>query len=116
MNFQAIQRRPRIHDERHLAWVRRLPCLICKNEVETEACHVRMADPSIGKLNSGLGQKPHDYFVVPLCGAHHRRQHMQNEREWWAAHNVDPVKLALMLFAVSGDHQEAERIIRAAFD
>lgn len=116
MNMQLLQRRPRLKNERHLDFIRSLPCLICKDETSTEACHVRMTDPSIGKLNSGLGQKPHDYFTVPMCGKHHRRQHLQNEQNWWAAHNIDPVKVALMLFAVSGDHQEGERIVRAAFD
>jgi hypothetical protein len=36
-----------------------------------------------------------------------------SEEEFWAMHNIDPFILASALFSVSGDEQEALRIILA---
>lgn len=113
------QRDPRIHDERHLSNIRQLSCVVCTannephNSIQTEAAHIRYADLRAGKEMSGLGQKPHDQWTVPLCGLHHRDQHDNNEREWWSTWQIDPVKLALALYLHSGDHAKCEEIIRA---
>lgn len=76
-----------------------------------EAAHVSMADPSVGKTSRGKGQKADDMFVVPLSGALHRKQHSMSEREFWDGYGIDPVKVALALYAVSGNDEEGERII-----
>lgn len=103
----------RRRDEKHLDFIRSLPCVICRNNIETEACHIRFSDARIGKLNPGVGARPHDFFTVPLCGKHHREQHQGSEPKFWQSHNIDPILLALMLYAISGDSEEAERIIYA---
>lgn len=95
----------------HLAFIRGLPCLVCQNNIETEACHIRMADPRIGKPNSGLGKKPPDWFTIPLCSRHHRDQHSMGERLWWTSKDIDPILIALALYAVSGDQAAGERIV-----
>ena len=105
------QRRARQKDGKHLDFVRSLPCLICGNNIETEAAHVRMADLSVAKPMTGIAIKPDDKYVVPLCGHHHRSQHMMDERAWWGSR--DPVKIALALYAVSGDHAAGEQIVMA---
>jgi hypothetical protein len=67
---------------------------------------------TVGKEHSGIAEKPHDKFTLPLCNEHHRAQHeWGNERDWWAKHEIDPVKLALALYA-SADYEEAHDIIR----
>lgn len=71
-----------------------------------------MADGRIGKLNPG-GVRPHDFFCVPLCGRHHREQHSQSEFGFWKSKGIDPVLVGLALYAVSGDVNEADRIINA---
>lgn len=106
-------RQPRQHDPDHLAFVRTLPCLLCGDDTATEAAHVRYADPMIGKSNPGLQAKPHDKFTIPLCGSDHRTQHENGEKQWWSKLGIDPVKVALALYAVSGDYAEGCRIVSA---
>ncbi len=106
-------RRPRKHDEAHLRFIRQLPCAICLDNTSTEAAHIRYTELKVGRINPGMQQKPHDWFTVPLCGEHHREQHSQNERAWWRGYEIDPNTLALALYAISGDHEAGERIVRA---
>jgi hypothetical protein len=107
------QRQPRIKNSGHLDYIRGLPCCICLNDIETQAAHLRMADLRAGKPFTGMGQKSDDKYTVPLCGLHHRDQHDNNEEAWWITHGIDAVKLALALWANSGDHEVGESIIRA---
>ena len=102
----------RIKDEKHLKFLRGLCCVICKDNTSVEAAHIRMSDARISKLNPGVGQKPHDFFTLPLCGKHHRNQHEYgDERKFWQLYGLDPILLALAIYAVTGDAEEAERII-----
>lgn len=108
-----MQRSPRQHDPDHLAFVRTLECVICGDDTTVEAAHVNYRDPSVGKNGRGIGSKDHDKFALPLCGRCHRAQHDHgDEREWWSPR--DPVKLALAIYSVKGNYEEASRIIRAA--
>lgn len=75
---------------------------------------MRMADRSVAKPMTGIAVKADDRFVNPLCGVHHRQQHEAgNEREWWLMSGIDPVKLALALYSVTGEHEKGLRIIAA---
>jgi hypothetical protein len=107
-------RDPRQKLKSHLVFIRSLSCLVCKERTETEeAAHIRMKDPEIAKPSPGGSTKPHDFYVVPLCGQHHRDQHAMSEYEFWDEAGIDPVKKALALWAHSGDHAACERIILA---
>ncbi len=106
-------RDPRKHDEKHLRFIRELPCLVCQDNTATEACHIRFSDSRAAKVNPGVGQKPHDHWTVPLCGKHHREQHEQNEQEFWDTAMIDPLFVAMALFLNSGDVEAGETIIRA---
>ncbi len=109
------QRQPRIKLPKHLAFVRQLPCLVCQNDIETEAAHIRHGDPRIGKPMTGIAQKPDDFFVVPLCGEHHRSQHkFGDEQKWWGIMKRDAIAVALSIYAVTGDLGRAEYIVREA--
>lgn len=107
------QRSPRRHDEKHLAFVRQLPCLVCLDNTATEAAHVRFSDTRAAKQNPGVGQKPSDWWVVPLCGKHHREQHTMNEEAFWDQAMIDPLFVAMALYLSSGDIDAGETIIRA---
>ncbi len=110
-----MKRQPREHDAAHLERIRKMPCLICGFDCGCEAAHVRYSDLTVAKPMSGLGMKPHDWFVVPLCSEHHRQQtNHGNEREWWRLTNIDPVKVALMLYVEGQDFERAEQIVRSA--
>ena len=103
----------RRRNESHLHFIRQLPCLLCLDNTATEAAHVRFADARIAKPITGIGIKPDDRFTLPLCSRHHREQHAGGgEREFWRVRNLDPVLLALVFYSITGEVEEAERIIR----
>ncbi|MDE2099571.1 MAG: DUF968 domain-containing protein [Patescibacteria group bacterium] len=106
-----MKRDPRQHDENHLAFIRTLPCVICQDNTSTEAAHVRMSDLRIAKPITGVSTKPHDKYTLPLCGAHHREQHKMSERVFWERAGIDPTLMALAIYSVSGDAEQAENIM-----
>jgi hypothetical protein len=111
--MELRQREPRERDERHLRAIRACPCVLCKGEAE--AAHVRYGDPERGKRGVGIGERPSDCWVCPLCPQHHRladdSQHSGNERLFWTRHGIDPLALAARLYAVSPDVEAMTRII-----
>jgi hypothetical protein len=113
------QRRPRKLDPDHCAFVRSLPCLICGDDISTECAHVRFNDARVAKFNPGVGQRPDDRFTLPLCNDCHQGnggQHGSGERKWWEARGIDPILIALALYSVSGNAEEAALIIKAQRD
>lgn len=107
-------REPRVKSERHLAFVRVLPCLVCHNPIETQAAHIRFACAEVNKRQCGKSEKPDDKWTVPLCGKHHADQHAMNEQEFWLTVGIDPIKIARQLWSVSGNFEEGERIVLRA--
>ena len=106
------RKRPRERQEGHLAFVRSLPCLICGGA--SEAAHVRYGDLRYGKRGTGKGEKPSDMYTVPLCRADHLEQHGSYEDIWWQMREIDPIRVALSLWSISGDEEAALEIIRRA--
>jgi hypothetical protein len=108
------QRQPRKKENGHLDYIRGLPCCVCGDNTSTEAAHIRMADARAGKRYVGKGEKADDRWTVPLCGPHHRHQHIVGEATFWKFyHSIKPILLALALHSVSGDHEAGCRIIEA---
>lgn len=97
----------------HLDLIRQLPCLLSGRPAE--AAHVRYADSSHGKTETGMGRKPDDCWVVPLCPELHRLadgcQHDSDERKWWAQFNIDPLKVAELLWEHRDGRIKMERIV-----
>src|SRR5262249_28193368 len=55
--------------------------------------HLRYMQPR------ALGRKASDEFTVPLSGGHHRAAHRAgDERAWWKAAGIDPMKFARRLW------------------
>lgn len=104
-------KRPRVKNEKHLEFIRSLPCLCCGNDIETEAAHIRAGNEFYGKRPTGGSEKPSDCWTIPLCGRCHREQHKMNERGYWGERNIDPFLVALSLYASSGDFVTGESII-----
>jgi hypothetical protein len=103
----------RIKDERHLAFIRTLPSVL-SGAFGCEACHIRYGDPMYRKKHTGKSQKPDDAWTLPLTPDEHRNQHDNNEREWWRAQGIDPLRLAQQLYAVTGNSEAAIKIILEA--
>lgn len=109
-------RRPRQKDDKHLDFIRGLPCCVCGSRKGVEAAHLRMASRIHGKAETGAGVKPDDVWVTPLCAEHHRTgkdaQHNIGEEAFWAKHGIDPFALCLSLMIATGDQDRAEAIIQ----
>lgn len=107
------RRRPREKDDKHLAWLRTLPCAISGRR-PTEACHIRFSDPTYGKFETPMHVKPHDKWAVPLHPDLHREQHSQNERQFWLKYGLDPCRIASALYGETGNDEAAEVILQQA--
>lgn len=107
------QKRPRKEDGAHLRWLRTLRCVITGRR-PVEAAHVRYADQAYGKRECGKAEKPDDRWALPVCPDKHREQHSGSEIEFWNRHRIDPLRVALALYNVTGDDEQGELIIRNA--
>jgi hypothetical protein len=106
------QRRPRVKDETHLAFIRTLRCCVCGAPCPDPA-HIRAAAVLYGKRETGGGEKASDKWTVPLCRPHHDEQHSNDELRWWSSKGIDPFGLALALYQASGDAEIADGILQA---
>jgi hypothetical protein len=107
------QRQPREVDEPHRRFIASCPCVIC-GASDVQAAHVRFADLSVDKPFTGGATKPDDKFTVPLCVNHHAQQHAWgDERGWWMKYEIDPIKLALALYCVTGNSDRAGAILNS---
>lgn len=107
-------RRPRKEGGAHLVFIRTLPCLVSGFATNIEAAHIRFASLAHGKPESGLQRKPSDVWVVPLSPVLHRKQHAMSEKEFWAEQDIDPLVVAALLYANTGDREACLQILRAA--
>jgi hypothetical protein len=53
-----VFREPRVKDEKHRKFVAGLPCCVCRNNIETEAAHVRMSCLKSESDTSARGRNP----------------------------------------------------------
>ena len=88
----AIATPRRYRNRQHLRYVMQQPCVICERK-PSDPHHLRYLQPR------ALGRKASDEFVVPLCRLHHRAAHRAgDERGWWQAAGIDPIKVARKLW------------------
>lgn len=107
------QRRPRQTDERHLRFIRKLPCAVSGMR-PVDPAHLRAGCLLVGKRPVGVGEKPSDRWTIPLHRSEHDVQHRMNELAFWRYRGIDnPFQLALALFAasVAEDFELAENIL-----
>jgi ERF superfamily len=88
----AVAAPRRYRNREHLRSVAQQPCLICGRN-SSDPHHLRYLQPR------ALGRKASDEFAVPLCRVHHRAVHRaRDERAWWQAAGIDPIKVARKLW------------------
>jgi hypothetical protein len=88
----AVSAPRRYRNKEHLRYVTLQPCLLCGRK-PSDAHHLRFVQPR------ALGRKTSDEFAVPLCRIHHRAAHRAgDERAWWKAAGIDPLKIARKLW------------------
>lgn len=107
------QKRPRVEDAAHLKWIKTLRCCLC-GKPDPDPAHIRFASAIYGKRETGGAEKSSDKWVVPLCREHHDQQHATgDELLFWARMKIDPLGLALALYAATGDDEIAEGILQS---
>ncbi|WP_249155314.1 DUF968 domain-containing protein [Bradyrhizobium japonicum] len=90
------ERDPRLREETYLAYIRTQPCCICGDNTSTEAAHVRVGSVNDGKRYTGMQEKSHDKWALPLCSRHHRESHAYgDELGWWLSYGLNPFLLAM---------------------
>lgn len=69
---------------KYLAWIRSLPCVICRVTRNIEAAHTGP---------HGMSQKSPDISAIPLCAYHHRTgptsYHQLGSRKFQQVHKLD---------------------------
>jgi hypothetical protein len=87
----------RKRDKAHRDFVCSQPCLICGRR-PSDAHHIRFGQPR------ALGRRVSDEFTVPLCRVHHRDLHRRSdEKAWWEAAKIEPMKIAERLWRETRD-------------
>jgi ERF superfamily len=85
----------RLRDKQHRVFVAHRPCVVC-GRTPADPHHLRFAQPR------ALGRKVSDEFTVPVCRLHHQELHRRgDEAAWWREINIDPLPIALALWARS---------------
>jgi hypothetical protein len=88
----AVAAPRRYRNREHLRYVAQQPCLVCGRK-PSDPHHLRHVQPR------ALGREASDEFAVPLCRVHHRAVHRaSDERAWWQAAGIDPLKVARKLW------------------
>lgn len=90
-----------MRDNKHLSFVRTLPCCVCLRTDTVQAAHIRKG------TDGGIGLKPSDCYVVPLCYECHSRQHSKGEITFWKNDIHKAICLAIELFNETGQKEKA---------
>jgi hypothetical protein len=99
----AVSAPRRYRNKEHLRYVTLQSCLLCGRK-PADAHHLGFVQPR------ALGRKPSDEFAVPLCRIHHRAAHRAgDERAWWKAAGIDPLKIARKLWKDTRANQGQDR-------
>lgn len=104
-------------DKKHLEFVRSLPCCNCGTAHQSVAHHLLKAPEEkidnlpFGKTRSrGVGMKTADKWTLPLCTNCHNGLHAHGSESYLAF--LDPVKIAQILYELSGDFARADYVLR----
>ena len=98
------QKRDAGRSDAHRAFIRKHECVLwgspitaCDTDHAIEAAHYR------GAANSGIGMKPGDEFLLPLCRTHHSLQHQIGQRAFELRYGISMRQKALAYALESPD-------------
>lgn len=84
-----------IRNKKHLEFIRSLSCCVC-GSIPCDAAHIRKG------TGGGMGMKPGDDCVIPLCRSCHMGQHRTGEVSFWDGALEAAQELASMLYKNTG--------------
>ena len=101
------KRTARWRSQGHLNFIRSFHCAKdgCQG-MPIECAHVRYGS------GAGMGQKPDDWRVVPLCREHHSQQHTVGEQTFWKGDWLTSLLIRLHRMQLSKSVQPSAAMIR----
>lgn len=102
-----------IRSKSHLTYVRSLNCAIRQGRCLLHICEgaIEPAHTRMG-TNGGMGMKPGDNWVIPLCSKAHREQHTIGERRFEKKYILDMKQMATDLWVNSPHYGTVQPIER----
>ena len=86
-----------LRSPKYLKYIREQRCIITERPSDSSTIH---AHHIRWKSGAGSGQKPHDYFCLPLYHEEHDLLHNKGEKSYWTDKNIDPHReICMKLFA-----------------
>lgn len=95
---------PKFRSEKHLRFIRSLPCMVCLS-FGSEAAHIRIF------TDGGTSLKPSDHYTVPLCHRDHQRQHNVGELTFWGGEETVRKLIDFAVSLVNSDFDTAKQQI-----
>ena len=95
--------------EKHLKYVRQLPCCVCGMTGGVDPHHLRSF-----AFGRGMGMKSDDKWTVPLCRKCHNDVHMVGTKEepaWFFGLGIESSELADALWKASGCLQRMKKTL-----
>jgi hypothetical protein len=86
-----------IHSVKHQKFVASFPCVVCGNDTQVQACHIRSI-PKVGNVGKGIRDCR---FLIPMCFQHHSEQHLIGELEFFEKYNINPILISMKLASIS---------------
>ena len=100
----GVRETPQIRCSGHRRWIRGFECTVVSQTCEgkIEAAHVRTG------TDGGMGLKPGDNWVIPLCARHHNLQHAMGEMTFEQRYKIDMRAIAKRLWDMSPHRRRYE--------
>jgi hypothetical protein len=99
----------------HQAFIQALPCVACGKPAPSECAQV-WRGPGLGN-----GSAARERYLLPLCGPAtvwqdccHSQRYFLGQTRFWSRLGIDPLRLADLLWRISGDVRGGERLVRHA--
>lgn len=82
---------------KHQKFVASFPCVVCGNDTQVQACHIRSI-PKVGNIGKGIRDCR---FLIPMCFTCHSIQHNIGELKFFELYNINPILISMKLASIS---------------
>ena len=101
-----VKAQRRFTDEKHLAFIRTLPCVVAGGQAEAHHLLFVPTNERGGAMKSG------DCWTIPIGHWHHMKLHETGERSYLAALSIYGPGLAALLYQMSGNTDACLRALQ----
>ena len=90
-------------DKKYMEWIRQRPCAVTNERPDWGTVVIHAHHVTVN-ADRGLGQKPSDYWCIPLTAEQHDLLHRTGERTYWERRELNPHRIAgVMMMAYLED-------------